>query len=579
MPKKLNILFLSIDALRADRVGLLGYGRNTTPRINALAEKGAIVCEENCSDVAFTQPSFHSFMTSSRPLSHGGYDKGAENRPDSLFKFFHDADYETICLSTFPWITRFFGYGNGAIDHEYDLFILNTLVGIYGSGIIASTLRAWHKGEVSLDHVVQSIESSILRMFDQIEDYCRRKISQTQSDFVEFPNSPLGQQRFKYKGVLFVVEQHRIEFNLGRARYIERYLQEVPRAHDWIAKDWRMTRTPLKLIDEVYHRTKNNILTVLNPNLAQLQAYRFKRYLDGADLAKKIVKEIQTRKKSDKPFFLWTHFIDTHVPYCAGEGQKWYAKTPEYLERLGYNRNLDISIAVKDKPSSQTEWETWSALYDATILYVDEQIGYIADSLEEMGILDETLIVICGDHGEELGEHGDVSHHFRLYDHNLRVPLIFLNPTIGNQRIQGLTSLLDLAPSLAEIVGLTPNSDWCGTPVTSSTVAQKKHQIFETFHGGSCEFDLRPLYMAVRTNKWKYLWKEYIDPTDKFSPSEIELYDHSQDPLEQNNLYSSLDSQLIRDFNNLITQRLREIPEVSENRIWRAFSETIPIAE
>ena len=104
-----NVLFLTVDALRSDRTSLYGYERPTTPVLEALA-KDAVVCGNAVSTGAFTQVSFHTFMTSSRALSYGGYDRGAVGRPPSLFEVFHDAGYQTISLGTFAWISRYFGY-------------------------------------------------------------------------------------------------------------------------------------------------------------------------------------------------------------------------------------------------------------------------------------------------------------------------------------------------------------------------------------------------------------------------------------------------------------------------------------
>jgi arylsulfatase A-like enzyme len=226
---------------------------------------------------------------------------------------------------------------------------------------------------------------------------------------------------------------------------------------------------------------------------------------------------------------------------------------------------------VAGKPRTREGWETWSALYDCTVRYVDEQIARIVARLDESGLGEETWVVICGDHGEELGEHGDISHHFRLYDHNLRVPLLFRRRGYGAKTVDGMTTLLDLAPTLMEMAGEEPDPDWTGQPVLSPAVAARDHVLFETFHGGNCLFDHRPVYMAVRTGRWKYLWKEYLDPADRYSPREHELYDIATDPLERNNLYRA-DHPAVPEFNRLIQRRMAEIPEIGPHRAAAAFA-------
>ena len=194
-----------------------------------------------------------------------------------------------------------------------------------------------------------------------------------------------------------------------------------------------------------------------------------------------------------------------------------------------------------------------------------------------MGLADDTVIVVCGDHGEELGEHGDVSHHFRLYEHNVRVPLMLHRRGIGRRRIVGLTTLLDLAPTIADMAGLEPDASWEGVPVTDPSVGRRDHVLLETFHGGNCLFDRRPLYFAVRTKRWKYLWKEYRDATDNFSPEGLELYDIVDDPMEQRNLYRA-DHPEVPGFNRIIAGRMAEIPEIGRERIAAAFGDALSAA-
>ena len=566
-----NVLFLTVDALRADRTSAVNYDRPTTPVMERLAREG-VVWEQAVSNGAFTQQSFHSFMTSSQPLSHGGYDRGAVGRPRSLMKRFHDAGYETISLATFAWVSRYFGYDG--IDRECELFLLNAIVGINCSGTMASTLRAWHREEISIDEATGQLELLILKLFDDIESYCQRRREHAATDLLDFADSRLMTDGYDFDAVLAVVARHRAEFLADRPRYVARHLTYVPRAHEWIARDWRYKRELGKLVREATFRAGNKLIGMVSPREALLRSFRYKRYLDGADLARRVVREIAERRQPDKPFFLWTHFIDPHVPYCAGRGAKWHTQTPDYLSALGYPRDLDPAIAVGDKPATEDQWAAWSAFYDAAIRYTDEQIGHVVEGLESMGIANDTLIVLSGDHGEELGEHGDISHHFRLYDHNVHVPVVFHRPGMKQNRITGLTTLMDLAPSIAECAGIDPDPEWNGKAFSDSEVANREHVLLETFHGGNCLFDRRPIYFAVRTGKWNYLWKEYLDPTDRFSPEGPELFDLEADPKEQTNLYHE-NHPLVPGFNNLIADRMAEIPEIGAERIERAFGDDL----
>jgi len=560
-----NILFLSIDALRADHTSVFGYHRKTTPNLEKLA-KNAIICDQAVSMGAHTQVSFHTFMTSSLPYSHGGYDLGAEGRPTSLIKHLHDHNYETITIATFPWVSKYLGYNDGAIDTESFTFILNAFVGLYGTGTMASALRAWHSGKISVDRANELIKDSVLKTFDHSEDYCLQRKKSDPTNKLDFKNAAFLNEGFHYDKVLKSIERHRKAYLTNPTSYIEKYLTEVPYPHNWIGREWRLfCRNPRQLIKDAWLKFSNPVLNILSPKLAALRKYKLKRYVDAGELANRVLREIKERRKSNQPFFLWTHFIDTHVPYCPGPLPNWHRHAPDYLEKLGYPRDMDISVSLGGKPETAKDWETWTALYDATVLYVDEQIGRVIDELNRIGQLENTIIVICGDHGEELGEHGDISHHFRLHEHNIRIPLIFSKPGIAPQRLDHLVTLLDIAPTLAKLVDIPPVKEWVGQDVTSARSKSRSHVLLETFHGGNCLFDQRPLYMAVRTKKWKYLWKEYIDPTDHYSPAQYELYNIGIDPLEQNNLFFP-DHPEIDQFNKIILDRIKQIPEISKKR-------------
>ncbi len=566
MADRPNILFLTVDALRADRTTLHGYGRPTTPNLERLAAT-AWVCDNAVSTAAFTQPAFHSFLTSSRPLSYGGYDTGVFNRPKTLFKAMNEGGYETHSLSTFQWVSELFGYDDG-IDHLSYLFVFNALNGT-GSAILRNHLERLRDGVIDIDQFLEVAGAFLPRLFDALESYCDKRQATEEIDRADFANSRFVFDGYDIPAIKRLVMRHRRDFERDRKAYVERHFNGPFQAHEYLAAEWRLLRTRKKLAGEAVRFAANKFRALVNPGRAQLYDMRFKRYVDGGELANRIIQTME-RRDSDRPFFLWTHFIDTHIPYCAGRGLRWYEETPDYLESLGYDRGLDVSLTVKSRPENEGEMATWSALYDASVLYVDRQIGRIVDALDRLGLRDNTLLVICGDHGEELGEHGDISHHYRCYTHNLKIPLVFHNPGLEKRRIESLVSLLDIAPTIADMAGVGADPRWEGLPVDSPVVAERSHVILEIIHGGSCHIEQRPIYLSVRNKRFNYLWKEYRDETDRHSQDTPELYDFIADPLEQNNLYRP-DHPLVEEFNPLIAERLADIPEISVQRILSAF--------
>lgn len=122
-------------------------------------------------------------------------------------------------------------------------------------------------------------------------------------------------------------------------------------------------------------------------------------------------------------FFGWVHYYDPHLPY--------------------------------DPPSPYKE-EFDGNPYDGEIAYMDRYVGAVLERLREQGVLERTIIVVAGDHGEGLGDKVEIGHGIFLYEETLRVPFILHNPTIflRSQVIESQVRLIDIAPTILEIVGL-----------------------------------------------------------------------------------------------------------------------------
>ena len=127
-------------------------------------------------------------------------------------------------------------------------------------------------------------------------------------------------------------------------------------------------------------------------------------------------------------FFLWIHLYDPHAPYNPPSEFRARTRTP----------------------------------YDGEIAFADAQIARVFEWLRAHGQIDRTLIVVAGDHGEGLGDHGERTHGMLLYDSTLRVPLIIAAPgRPAGVRIEGV-SLADLAPTIVRAAGVTPPQTMSG---------------------------------------------------------------------------------------------------------------------
>jgi arylsulfatase A-like enzyme len=147
------------------------------------------------------------------------------------------------------------------------------------------------------------------------------------------------------------------------------------------------------------------------------------------------------------PFFLWLHYMDTHGPYCS---------RPE----LSYVRRLRAQLLYQkavSRPAAVTAAERAQLIedYRGQVTYMDDQIGALLDGLAATGRLDDTLVVLTADHGEEFGEHGRYSHHSTLFETLLRVPLLLRLPGArhAGRVIDTPVALLQVLPTVLDVVG------------------------------------------------------------------------------------------------------------------------------
>lgn len=123
---------------------------------------------------------------------------------------------------------------------------------------------------------------------------------------------------------------------------------------------------------------------------------------------------------ADRPFFLWVHLYDVHAPQTL---------PLEFRRRYG-------------------------DLYESGIAYADAQVGRLLDTLHERRLLDRTAVVIAGDHGESLGEHGERDHGLFVYESTMHVPLIVAAPGASHRRTSEPTSLVDVLPTVLDLFNI-----------------------------------------------------------------------------------------------------------------------------
>lgn len=235
---------------------------------------------------------------------------------------------------------------------------------------------------------------------------------------------------------------------------------------------------------------------------------------------------------AEKPFFTLLHYWDVHPPYLPPD---------EYRKRFSYEEEdepLSKYFGIDKKGPLAAEYPPYALgdhttvgeskeAYDGAVAWVDEQIGRLLDYLRNEEILDETMIIVTGDHGHNFGEHGIFADNSGLYDTSIHVPLIIHDPRKGHRHVDGLVQHTDLVPTILDYVGIEKPDGLRGNVLPES----HEYVFAETVE--------RRMEM-VRTDDWKLVVPRdvvYLHDQSWYSGNgEIELYDLNADPGETQNV-------------------------------------------
>lgn len=255
----------------------------------------------------------------------------------------------------------------------------------------------------------------------------------------------------------------------------------------------------------------------------------------GAD---NTIRMLETHADKGKPFFVRWDPSEPHLPNIVPEP---YASLypPEKIKPW-----LSFPDELNNKPYIQRQqrrtwdledwtWQDWAPLvsrYLGEISLLDVQVGRLLDTLERLGISEDTLVIYTTDHGDMCGAHGMIDKHFIMYDDVVRVPLLMRWPgriPAGKECDAFVSSALDLACTFCEAAGIPQPDTFMGEsllPLVCGTAKSRREDIFATYHGN--QFGLYSQRM-VRDRHWKYIWN---------ATAEDEFYDLQNDPGELVNL-------------------------------------------
>ncbi len=200
-------------------------------------------------------------------------------------------------------------------------------------------------------------------------------------------------------------------------------------------------------------------------------------------------------RQKRKPLFLFLHYYDAHDDYDPPE---------------------PFAASFKENP------------YAGEIAYADHSIGNVVAKLKSLGMYESSLIIVTGDHGEMLGEHGEPTHMYFIYQSAMKVPLVFKLPgSNGPHTIEDLAGIIDIVPTVCDLLGIEHPSPIQGEslagyfsnePIQSEDRALYGESLYPTKYDGNT-------LLGLIGKQWKYI-----------QTTHPELYDLQEDPGEQTNL-------------------------------------------
>jgi arylsulfatase A-like enzyme len=252
------------------------------------------------------------------------------------------------------------------------------------------------------------------------------------------------------------------------------------------------------------------------------------------------IPEIRKLSRGKEPWMVMLRHMDPHTPYLP----------PDPYSRMFYdgnecrkgNKSMDKCRKFKPfwyyfeswMPPGITDIEWVNAQYDGAIAYMDACIQNILTSLEKQGILDDTIVVLNGDHGETLDEHDCWFDHHGLYDPTLVVPLMIRYPRVlpTGARIPGFNQHKDLVPTILDLAGIKSRIQFDGQSLLS--LVRGEEDSFESeIYLTECTWMRKH---GWRTPEWKLI--RALEPDFHYKP-EVELYNLIKDPLENRNVAKS----------------------------------------
>jgi iduronate 2-sulfatase len=302
-------------------------------------------------------------------------------------------------------------------------------------------------------------------------------------------------------------------------------------------------------------------------------------YPDGR-IADEALRRLRAAKDRPDPFFLAVGFLKPHLPFCAPK-KYWDLYRRDSFEVPALRTPPEGAPAYA--PTSWGELRQYSDIpqagplndeqaralihgYHAAVSYMDAQLGRVLDELDRLDLASRTIVVLWGDHGWHLGDHGMWCKHSN-YEEATRIPLLIMAPgvTKPGTRTRALVETVDLYPTLCELAGLPapknpqPIEGKSLVPLLKKPSRDNKEAVFHVYPR-SRKGEGAILGRAVRTERYRLVeWKK---PGAAPDTAEFELYDYQKDPMETKNVAAN-EPRVLKKLQSLIAAQPEAMPQIA----------------
>ena len=251
--------------------------------------------------------------------------------------------------------------------------------------------------------------------------------------------------------------------------------------------------------------------------------------------------------RPDRPFFFFIHYWDPHTPYMpsADYRELFYQGDPTgtnrgSLDAFYRNPYRDwwvtdwLDVMAREWPGAAgdriSDVEFVRRQYDSEVRVADDGLKELLEALESQGALEDTALIVFGDHGESLGEHEIYFDHHGLYENNIHVPLVVLWPGGGSNRVSRVVQHTDIAPTILEGAHIPVPDRMEGRSFLADLRGEEVQAGDEILLTAECTWMAK---YALRDGSRKLILAR---DQDFYGRPMKELYDLERDPLEETNL-------------------------------------------